>query len=188
MRSKKEDTKDFFEKLAGVDSEEKEEKESDVEEDEIEDEEESNEEKNDEKEYDDDEKDDLDSLTLKSDLEDTKPDLFDESEGQLTVDVYQTATSFIVESTIAGVKPENIEISLTPEMLTIKGKREKEEKVRDADYLYQECYWGSFSRSIIFPQEIDTDKVSASNKNGVLKITLPKLNKTKSKKVKVKFE
>lgn len=113
---------------------------------------------------------------------------FDESEGELTVDVYQTATNFVIESTIAGVKPEDIDISLTPESITIKGKREKEERVKTENYIHQECYWGRFSRTIILPQEIDTDKTHAGIKNGVLKVTLPKLNKSKSKKIKVKFE
>ncbi len=64
----------------------------------------------------------------------------------------------------------------------------KEQKIKTGDYIHQECYWGRFSRTIILPQEIDPDKVQASIKNGVLKITLPKINKSKTKKIKVKFE
>lgn len=115
-------------------------------------------------------------------------EIFEEAEGELAVDVYQTASAFIIESTIAGVNPEDIDVSLTPESITIKGKREKEERIKTENYIHQECYWGRFSRTIILPQEIDPDKVQASIKNGVLKITLPKLNKTKTKKIKVKFE
>lgn len=117
-----------------------------------------------------------------------EPESVEEGEGELAVDVYQTPANFIIESTIAGVDPENIDIATTPESITIKGKREKEERVKTENYIHQECYWGRFSRTIILPQEIDPDKTHASIKNGVLKITLPKLNKTKSKKIKVKFE
>lgn len=115
-------------------------------------------------------------------------EIFEEAEGELAVDVYQTASAFIIESTIAGVNPEDIDISLSPDSITIKGKREKEEKIKTGDYIHQECYWGLFSRTIILPQEIDPDKAQASIKNGVLKVSLPKINKAKTKKIKVKFE
>jgi HSP20 family protein len=115
-------------------------------------------------------------------------EIFEEAEGELAVDVYQTPSAFIIESTIAGVNPEDIDISLTPESITIKGKREKEEKIKTDNYIHQECYWGRFSRTIILPQEIDPDKAQANIKNGVLKVTLPKISKTKTKKLKIKFE
>lgn len=115
-------------------------------------------------------------------------DIFEEGEGQLTIDVYQNPDEIIVESTIAGVKPEDLDVSITNEAVTIRGKREKQETVKDEDYFYQECYWGKFSRSIILPQEIDADKAVASLKNGILTIRLPKLNRQKSKKLKVKFD
>ncbi len=123
-----------------------------------------------------------------SDEESFREDFLEEAEGELTVDVYQTPSSFIIESTVAGVDPEDIDISTTPESISIRGKREKQEKIKTENYIHQECYWGRFSRTIILPQEIDPDKTHASIKNGVLKITLPKLNKGKSKKIKVKFE
>ena len=113
---------------------------------------------------------------------------FEESEGQLTVDVYETPTSFVIKSAVAGVSPENLDIALTNESVTIRGKREEEEKVKNGNYLHQECYWGRFARAIILPQEVDPDKSQASLKNGILKISLPKLNKAKSKRLKVKFE
>lgn len=118
----------------------------------------------------------------------TEPDIFDESEGQLTIDVYQTSSSIIVESALAGVNPEELDIAITADSVSIRGKREKIERVEEKDYLYQECYWGRFSRSIILPQEIDPDRAQASLKNGVLKIVLPKLNKQKTKKLKIKFD
>ena len=113
---------------------------------------------------------------------------FEESEGQLTVDVYETPTSFVIKSAVAGVSPENLDIAITNESVTIRGKREEEEKVKNGNYLHQECYWGRFARAIILPQEVDPDKSQASLKNGILKISLPKLNKAKSKRLKVKFE
>ena len=126
-------------------------------------------------------------------LEESSPEkslneIFEEAEGELAVDVYQTPSAFTIESTIAGVNPEDIDISLTSDSITIKGKREKEERIKTENYIHQECYWGRFTRSIILPQEIDPDRTQASIKNGVLKITLPKINKTKSKKIKVRLE
>jgi len=115
-------------------------------------------------------------------------ELSKEAEGQLTVDVCQTDDEIIIQSTVAGVLPEDLEINITAESVTIRGKREREEKVEDKDYLYQECFWGSFSRSIILPQEIDPDRAVATLKNGVLTIRLPKVDRQKAKKIKVKVE
>ena len=110
----------------------------------------------------------------------------DYEEGQLSVDVFQTKDAIVIKSTIAGVKPEDIDISINNDMVTIRGKREIEQSVAEEDYFYQECYWGGFSRSIILPTEIVPDKVEASLKNGVLTVTLPKAKKSKSVSVKVK--
>jgi len=115
-------------------------------------------------------------------------DIFEEDEGQLTIDVYQNPNDIIIESTIAGVKPEDLDVSITNESVTIRGKRGNEKTIKDEDYFYQECYWGKFSRSIILPQEIDSEKSVASLKNGILIIKLPKLNREKTKKLKVKFD
>ncbi len=109
-------------------------------------------------------------------------------EGQLSVDVFQTKEAIVIKSTIAGVKPEDIDISINNDMVTIRGKREFEHQVNEDDYFYQECYWGGFSRSIILPVEIKADRVEASLKNGVLTVTLPKVatNNAKSFSIKVK--
>jgi len=111
-----------------------------------------------------------------------------EAEGQLMVDVYQTPSEIVIKSAVAGVKPEDIDISIVNDMITIKGKRVLDEEIRSDDYFYQECYWGSFSRSIILPIEIDTDRIMATLKNGILTIRLPKIDKNKVKKVKIKAE
>lgn len=110
----------------------------------------------------------------------------DYEEGQLSIDVYQTADKLVVRSTIAGVKPDDIDISINNDMLTIRGKREASQTINEADYLYRECYWGAFSRSIILPTEIETDKVEAALENGVLTIILPKAKSAKQISIKVK--
>ncbi|TSC96636.1 MAG: hypothetical protein Athens071426_27 [Parcubacteria group bacterium Athens0714_26] len=115
-------------------------------------------------------------------------DIFEEGEGSLTIDVYQAKDEIVVESTIAGVKSEDLDVSINNDSVTIRGKREKEAKIKDEDYFYQECYWGKFSRTIILPQEIDSENSAASLKNGILTIHMPKLNRQKSKKLKVKFD
>ncbi|OJI06805.1 hypothetical protein BK004_02450 [bacterium CG10_46_32] len=116
-------------------------------------------------------------------------DWLDENyEGQLSVDVYGTDNEVVVVSTIAGVTPENIDISINNDMLTIRGERSQEKEETVSDYYYQECYWGGFSRSIILPVEVDADNVAASLKNGVLTVRLPRARKTKSISVRVKEE
>lgn len=97
-----------------------------------------------------------------------------EIEGQLAVDVFQTDKKIIIKSTIAGVKPENLKISLHNDLLTIKGRRTLKENINEEDYLYRECYWGPFSRSIILPGEVDNRRVEADLESGVLTITLYK--------------
>ena len=109
--------------------------------------------------------------------------------GQLSVDVYQTKDDIVIKSTIAGVKPEEIDISINNDMVTVRGVRKKDNEVSDEDYFYRECYWGGFSRSIILPCEIKADKVEAIIKNGVLTIIMPKAAKvSKVKVIKVKEE
>ncbi|MFH1129673.1 MAG: Hsp20/alpha crystallin family protein [Patescibacteria group bacterium] len=106
-------------------------------------------------------------------------------EGQLTIDVYQTPTEIVIKSTVAGVKPEDIDISFTNDMITVRGRRKKEEEITTEDYYYQELYWGAFSRSVILPVEVDVDKAKAEIKNGILTVRLPKSEKIKTKKIKV---
>ncbi|MBI5037491.1 MAG: Hsp20/alpha crystallin family protein [Candidatus Kerfeldbacteria bacterium] len=101
----------------------------------------------------------------------------DDFAGQLAVDVYQTTDEIVIKSTIAGVKPEDIDISVNNDMITIRGKREKDHEVSDQDYFYRECYWGGFSRSIILPCDVKIDQIKATIRNGVLSVTLPKAEK-----------
>jgi HSP20 family protein len=111
-----------------------------------------------------------------------------DGEGTLTVDVYQDNDYIIVQSTIAGVKDEDLEVNITKESVTIHGKRERREEVKEKDYLYQELFWGDFSRSIILPYEVDPESSVATLKNGVLTIKMPKADKSRAKKLKVKSE
>lgn len=112
-------------------------------------------------------------------------DWLPESEGQLTIDVYQTPAEIVIKSTIAGVNPEDLDITITNDMVTIKGKREKDEEIKTDDYYYQECYWGAFSRSVILPVDVEAEKAEASMKNGILTIKLPKIEKIKTRKIRV---
>ncbi len=112
----------------------------------------------------------------------------DEEEGQLTVDMWQTPNDITIQAIVGGVKPEDLDVSISHDMVTIRGKREKAKEVSGPDYFYQELYWGLFSRSILLPQEIDTDEAEATIKNGLLTIKLPKLDKSRIQKLKVKNE
>ncbi|HDH03981.1 MAG TPA: Hsp20/alpha crystallin family protein, partial [Candidatus Campbellbacteria bacterium] len=86
-------------------------------------------------------------------------------EGQLTVDVFQTTDDIIIKAMVAGVKPDDLDVSITQDMITIRGKREERHKVERENYFYRELYWGTFSRSILLPQEIDPDEAEAAIKN-----------------------
>jgi HSP20 family protein len=109
-----------------------------------------------------------------------------DAEGQLTIDVYQTEDSIVIRSTIAGVKPEDLDVSINSDMVTIKGERKNDDDVTAENYYYQECYWGPFSRSVVLPVDIISDKAEASLKNGILTIRLPKADVTKTKKIQVR--
>ncbi len=109
----------------------------------------------------------------------------EKNSGILTVDVYQTTDDILIKSTIAGVTSDDLDISVTNEMVTIKGTRKPEDKITPDDYYYQELYWGPFSRSIILPEDIDADNAKATLKNGILTLRLPKLEKVRTKKLRV---
>lgn len=110
-----------------------------------------------------------------------------QAEGQLTVDIFDKGDKIVIQSAIAGTDPDDLDITLTHDMVTIKGTRKQTEEIKEDDYFYRELYWGAFSRSIILPDEIDESKAEASIKNGILTITLPKKNRG-AQKLKVKAE
>lgn len=109
-----------------------------------------------------------------------------DDDGQLLLDVYQDQKNIYIKSTIAGVKPEDLEISINNDMLTVRGVRRQDDEVEEKDYFYRECYWGGFSRSLILPTEVKSDKISATLKNGVLTITLPKMERQKTIPIRIK--
>jgi|GEM_PF-778027 len=98
-------------------------------------------------------------------------------EGELAVDIFETPTELIVQSTIAGVKLADLDLSLHNDLLTIRGKRQHEAPP-NARVLFNECYWGNFSRSIILPAEVRGDEASAILRSGVLTVTLPKRHRS----------
>jgi len=120
--------------------------------------------------------------------EDTRGDLLEETEeeGQLTVDVYQTASEIVIKTMVAGVRPEDLDINITRDMVTIKGKREAAKDVDDQDYFHKELYWGSFSRTVMLPEEIEVEEAEAVERHGLLVIKLPKIDKAKQNKLRVK--
>ena len=95
-------------------------------------------------------------------------------DGELLLDVYQDTDNLYIRSTVAGVKPNDLEVSIHDDMLTIRGTRKHDETISRDDYFFQECYWGDFSRSIVLPLDVKTDAVSAVLRDGVLTVTLPK--------------
>lgn len=107
-------------------------------------------------------------------------------EAELTVDVYQTPTEIVVQSMTAGVRPEDLEVNITRDMITIKGKREENKTVTKDDYFIQELYWGTFSRTILLPQEVEPELAEAVEKHGLLIIRIPKIDKSKQANLKVK--
>lgn len=108
------------------------------------------------------------------------------TEGQLALDVYQTKNNIVILAPIAGVKLEDMTVAVTDDVLTIKGKRNLDTNVPDEDYLTQECFWGDFSRSIVLPASVDTGKIAAKFKDGVLQIEIPKIEKVKQKIIRIK--
>ena len=113
------------------------------------------------------------------------PDWF-EPEGELAVDVYQTNDEIVIQSTIAGVKPEDLDISIENDTITISGERRNIVEDKGKNYFYQECFWGAFSREIILPEEVDGGRAEASMKDGVFTLRIPKIERHKIKKVKVR--
>ena len=104
--------------------------------------------------------------------------------GQLALDIYQTPADLIVEAPIAGINPEDLDITIHDDILTIKGERKRSRQIKAKDLIYQECHWGNFSRSIVLPFDVVSDRIDAVLKDGILTIRLPKANSSRSIKVK----
>jgi len=106
--------------------------------------------------------------------------------GQLPVDVYQTPNEIVIRTFIAGVRPDEINVSISRDMVVIEGSRAIPQNVSDSDYFHQELFWGSFARTILLPQEVDVDGSTAGAKDGLLTLVLPKLDKARQTKLRVK--
>jgi len=114
------------------------------------------------------------------------PDVSEEEEGQLTLDIFREGDDIVVQAFVAGVTSPDLDVSITQDMLTIRGKRQTQREVNRENYYYRELYWGTFSRSVMLPEEVDVDSAQASTKNGLLTIRLKKLDRAKTSKLQVK--
>lgn len=110
----------------------------------------------------------------------------EDAEGELALDVYQTASDIVVQTFVAGVRPEDLEINITRDMLTVRGKRQENRTIQHGDFFSKELYWGSFSRTISLPQEIEPEEAEAIERHGLLTIRMPKVDKHKQSNLKVK--
>ena len=112
----------------------------------------------------------------------------EEGEWLPALDLAETGDEFVVKAEIPGLDPKDIDISLSQNMLTIKGEKKQEREEKEENYHFIERSYGSFARSIQLPGEVNHQKITTSYKNGVLKIHLPKSEEAKKKKVKIKVQ
>ena len=111
----------------------------------------------------------------------------EEFEGQLAIDVYQTPSDIVIKAPIAGVRQEDLEVSITEDQITIKGERHDRQNEAVENYLVQECYWGAFSRTFPLPIAVDPDKAFAKLENGILTVTIPKAAKARTRTLSVEI-
>ena len=117
-----------------------------------------------------------------------EPEEFSDDEGELAVDVYETPEHIVIQAMVAGVRPDALDVSITREKCVIRGRREAPSDASLDEYLHRELYWGSFSRSITLPEEVEVEESNASEDHGLLSITLPKINKHKETKLEIKSQ
>ena len=116
----------------------------------------------------------------------TSENLEHSADGELPVDMYQTDDSIVIRALVAGVSPDDLDIAITRDMVTIRGSREEIQEAPDENYFHRELFWGSFSRTILLPEEVIIDEAEAKEKHGLLEIVLPKLDKERSARLMVK--
>jgi HSP20 family protein len=107
-------------------------------------------------------------------------------EAELSIDVYQTPTDIIVQTMVAGVRPEDLEISVSRDVVTIRGEREESRTIDEDNYFTKELYWGKFSRTISLPAEVEPEEVEATERHGLLTVKIKKVDKEKKSSIKVK--
>lgn len=112
--------------------------------------------------------------------------LEEDSVGQLAVDVSQTPDSIVIKAMVAGVKPEDLDVSITRDMVTVRGRRMEEAALSNNDYFLKELYWGEFARTIVLPAEIEAEEADAQERHGLLIIRLPKIDKHRQTRLRVK--
>jgi len=110
----------------------------------------------------------------------------DEYVGNLAMDMYQTDNEVVVKAMLPGVNPEEVDISITNDVLTIKGEHKEEQETKGENYLHREIQYGMFNRSMPIPVDVQSDKAEATFENGLLTLTLPKAEKVKPKQIKIK--
>ncbi|HZS42732.1 MAG TPA: Hsp20 family protein [Candidatus Paceibacterota bacterium] len=110
----------------------------------------------------------------------------DTGEGELSVDVYQTPREIVIRTMVAGVRREDLDISITRDMVTIKGRRNEEPGISEQDYFHKELYWGAFSRTVLLPHEIEIEGAEAIENQGLLTVKLPKVDKERQAKLRVR--
>jgi len=106
-------------------------------------------------------------------------------EGELAIDVYETDKDIVIQTAVAGVRVEDLDVQIENDVVTIRGSRSNPTEHEEKEYFHQECFWGVFSRQVFLPEEIDVKNVEASMKDGVLTLRLPKMAREKTKKVKI---
>jgi HSP20 family molecular chaperone IbpA len=125
--------------------------------------------------------------TITTDEEIITDEIEQEDDCELAIDMFQNSTEIVIQTMVAGVKPDDLDIAITRDMVTIKGRRTNSyDDDIENDFFHKELYWGTFSRTIILPSEIDIEEALAGEKHGLLTITLPKIDKNKHSKLKVK--
>jgi HSP20 family protein len=107
-------------------------------------------------------------------------------EGELSLDVFQTPDEIIVRAMIPGVRKDDMDISISRDSITIKGTRKEDKIIADQDYVVRELYWGAFSRTVQFPHEVDIEHAEATENQGMLTIKLPRIDKDRQAKLRIK--
>jgi len=102
------------------------------------------------------------------------------------LDIYQKPDEVVVKAALPGIKPEDVNIDISGDTLTIKGESKGEQAVKREDYLYQERRYGAFSRTVVLPSGLKSDKAEATMEDGILTLTIPKAEEVKPKAIKVK--
>ncbi|MFZ2151613.1 MAG: Hsp20/alpha crystallin family protein [Minisyncoccia bacterium] len=129
---------------------------------------------------------DFSSLKVHNEAENILREDSTDEEGQLSVDMYETEKEIILEAMVAGVRPDDLQLNIARDQVTIRGKREPNTQIEDDGYFIKELYWGAFSRTVNLPHEIIIEEADAVEKHGLLILRLPKLDKNRQAKIRVK--